>query len=274
MKNFYITTLFHQGSGKQNEDQLLVNDPVFAVFDGATSLTPYTNEKGESGGYLASSIAKETCSTWNGSLKSRFIEANNRIDQAMHAAGIDTSDSVNRWGTSAVAVQIRENEVEWAQIGDSLLIVSYKDGSHRLFVEGYDHDQPTFEEWMRLKADGKQRITWEDVLPMIQNIRRQTNSTFGMLNGDPRAEQFIHSDTFPLTGVTDILLFTDGLFFPKENPLAEDDWDAFIAEYKQNGLDGVQEYVRSREIADSYCQKYPRLKQHDDIGAIAMSSPT
>ena len=37
---YNVTTLFHQGSGKQNEDQLLVNDPIFAVFDGATSLTP------------------------------------------------------------------------------------------------------------------------------------------------------------------------------------------------------------------------------------------
>ena len=267
---YNVTTLFHQGSGKQNEDQLLVNDPIFAVFDGATSLTPYTNDEGKSGGYLASSIAKETCSTWNGTLKNGFIEANNRIDQAMHAADIDTSDSVNRWSTSGVAVQIRENEVEWAQIGDSLVIVCYEDGSYTLFGEGYDHDHPTFEEWMRLKASGNPLVTRADVEHKIREVRRDTNKTFGMLNGDPQAEQFIHSGTFSLTGVTDILLFTDGLFFPKENPLAEDDWNAFVAEYKQHGLDGVQEYVRSREIADSACQKYPRLKQHDDIGAIAI----
>ena len=57
---FGIPKIYDKGSGKINEDELLIKDNLFAIFDGASSLIPYENEKGETGGKIAAEIAKKS----------------------------------------------------------------------------------------------------------------------------------------------------------------------------------------------------------------------
>ena len=51
-----------QGSGEWNEDALIVRerDSLFGVVDGATSLVPFREPSGETGGALAARITAET----------------------------------------------------------------------------------------------------------------------------------------------------------------------------------------------------------------------
>ncbi len=42
---FTVQKIYDKGSRKINEDEMLIKDNLFAVFDGATSLVPYTNLK-------------------------------------------------------------------------------------------------------------------------------------------------------------------------------------------------------------------------------------
>ena len=55
---FKVDCLSKQGSGRINEDAALIKDNLFAVFDGAGSLVSFVDERGRTGGYLASTIAK------------------------------------------------------------------------------------------------------------------------------------------------------------------------------------------------------------------------
>ncbi len=51
-----IQKIYNKGSVKLNEDELLIKEDLFVVFDGATSLVKFINKKGETGGKLASKI--------------------------------------------------------------------------------------------------------------------------------------------------------------------------------------------------------------------------
>jgi len=91
------------------------------------------------------------------------------------------------------------------------------------------------------------------------------------LNGEPEAIEFIRHGRMDLNGVSSILVFTDGLFLPREDPEQENDWSSFVDMYRQTGIKGIYEYVRTLHDQDPYCRKYPRFKRHDDAAAIAVT---
>ncbi len=64
----------------------------------------------------------------------------------------------------------------------------------------------------------------EVLADQIRKVRLQMNRRYGVLNGEPETMDFIHHGYEELTGVSDILLFTDGLQLPRENPLAPMNW--------------------------------------------------
>ena len=70
---FKIQKIYSQGSGKTNEDVLLIKKNLFAVFDGATSLVGYADKIGKTGGRIAAEIAKDIFSKNSGSLKNLAI---------------------------------------------------------------------------------------------------------------------------------------------------------------------------------------------------------
>jgi hypothetical protein len=103
---------------------------------------------------------------------------------------------------------------------------------------------------------------------MIEN-RKRMNIEYGALNGDPGFTRFVQTGTLPLKNIAHIVLTTDGLFLPTEDPEAYS-WDQFADLYRAGGLDRIREFVRETEQSDPKCWKYPRFKVHDDIGAIAI----
>ena len=77
-------------------------------------------------------------------------------------------------------------------------------------------------------------------------------------------------DKLNLDNVTNILLLTDGLFLPQEDPNKGEVFDTLVKFYLVNGLTKLKDYVRNLEESDSKCIKYPRFKKHDDITAISV----
>ena len=81
----------------------------------------------------------------------------------------------------------------------------------------------------------------------------------------------LHIDTtLLLVGVRLILLLTDGMFLPKPDPNAPEDWKALIDIYHRGGLQGIVNEVRFLEAIDPTLDTYPRYKLHDDATAIAL----
>ena len=84
-----MSSISDKGVGRINEDVLLIAEPVFGVFDGATSLNEYVTSDGKTGGFLAASIARDVFSREYESLMDAAHEANTTLREAMVAAGVD-----------------------------------------------------------------------------------------------------------------------------------------------------------------------------------------
>lgn len=267
----HVETLLEKGSGRVNEDVLLEKGNLFGVFDGATSLTDDDLPEGLSGGLLAARISAESFrhNGNNRSLASCAELANRRINDMLRRRGICLDERHRLWSASAAVVRLEDGYFDYCQTGDSLIFCLYQDGTYRQLTPAIDHDQDTLIRWKNISPSPE--ITIRDVLfDQILAVRLQMNVCYGVLNGEPEAMGFLKCGREKMDGVSSLLLFTDGLFIPKEDPEEENDWDTLINLYSRGGLGMVRDFVRSLQRQDPECRTYPRFKIHDDIAAIAV----
>ncbi len=266
---YQVEWLLEKGSGELNEDVLLRDDDLFGVFDGATSLDKRKFRGGLTGGLLAARIAARTFQEENGSLALLADTANRQIRNSLVAENVALSERHRLWSTSLAVVRLANDRFEYCQTGDALILLIMDDGSYRLITPEIDIDRQTLQLWKESRAT---RITTiHDLLAeQIHRVRLQMNVSYGVLNGEPEAMNFLRHGYQELAGVSDILLFTDGLFLPRENPLEGDDWQYLADLYRRGGLRGVHHHVRRLQAEDPSCRQYPRFKQHDDIAAVAI----
>ncbi len=264
-----VETLLERGSGTINEDILLQAGNLFGVFDGATSLERSGKSAGKTGGLLAAESAAQVFSRNGGTLSQLAAQANLTIRELMENSGVDLTSRQYLWSTSCMVVRIDANEIEWFQIGDSLALLLYEDGSQRPIADPIDHDRETLCLWKQCGPDATGTIG-EHLADQILKVREGMNIHYGVLNGEPQALDFIRHGRESLTGVTDIILYTDGLFLPRTDPGQPEDLADFARLYRQGGLKSVHRRVRELQRDDPRCTTYPRFKIHDDIAAIAL----
>lgn len=267
-----IHSIYEKGSGSINEDSLVLNNPIFCVCDGASGLERYIDDQGRSGALIASSLVAERIgktSPYN-TLSASVIDANWKLMKEMVAAGIKISDKIALWATTAAAVRLQKNIFEWVQIGDSLIMVIFKDYSYRLLVKDYDHDIETMKLWRKFAEEKRENIR-EIIEPFDLEVTKRRNIDYGVIDGELEVSSFVKLGTEKLDNVAHLILFTDGLIIPKENPEDPDDFDLFVKLFNYRGLRSIRNYVRCIEENDPDCWKYPRFKQHDDIAAISIS---
>lgn len=266
-----VSSISHAGIRPLNEDSVLVNEgrSIFGVFDGASSLDSYLSADGKTGAYIAAHIAADTFNQTDKDLKETALKTNENIEKAHEEAGIDVSNNVNRFGTTAAVVRIRDSKAELLQIGDSIILIIYKDGHTDVPLGYHDHDLEVMRKWRRLADSGAKGIR-DIVADDVVELRKSANSAYGMLNGDQKATEFIKTTTIDLADVAAIILLTDGMYIPKEDPEADEDWNNYAELYKQGGLDGIYSTVRKIEKTDPELTKYPRYKLHDDASGVAI----
>ncbi len=256
--------------GSSKEDAHLIGENIFGVFDGFDGLNKYVGKDGKTGGLIAATIAMDAFSKNDKNLKELAMEANRRIKEKLSECNIDTGERRNVWGTNFAVVRIKDGSFEWMQIADSLILAIYKDDSFKMLVGDYDHDREVLQIWKELAGERKENIR-ELIEAPLTEARDKMNIAYGVLNGEEKAVDFIQSGVEELEGVKHILLFTDGIIMPKEDPAQEDDWGVFVKLFLDGGLENVRDYVRNLEKNDPKCWKYPRYKRYDDITAISIS---
>lgn len=259
-----------QGVGAINEDAVLTHKPVFAVFDGATSLTQYTNAEGKTGGWLAAHIAKDIFLKSKTSLTHTLAVANEAIFNAMHDRGIDVYHKENLWCTAVAAVHLKADTFDWVRLCDCLAVVIFTDETYKILGTVLDHDTQWLMAWKNFSKT-KDTTVWNAVPKEILEVRKQVNVTYGFLNGENEALSFVESGTESLKNVAHILLFSDGLLIPKKDPTIPTDIGMLVKIYLEGGLKAAQKMVRDIENMDPHCVLYPRVKKHDDLSAIAIS---
>jgi hypothetical protein len=269
---YRVDSLYEKGSSKMNEDRLLLGESLFGVFDGATSLKEKNLTDGMTGGAFAAQIAQDTFSSTEASLFDTAVEANRRIGLTQVASGVDVNERDTLWSTSMAVVRIQGGQLEYCSTGDALLMLIYEDNSYSFLTPDVDIDRETLMLWKKLNSStkSKKKSIYTALNKQISKVRQQMNREYGVLNGESEAVDFIGHGTCDLTGVTDILLFTDGLYLPKEEPGQASDWMMFTDLYQQQGLQGIKDHVRSLQNSDPDLTLYPRFKLHDDIAAISI----
>jgi len=264
-----ITQITDQGSGALNEDVLLQEKNLFGVFDGASSLVPYFNADGKTGGKLAADIAYQIFQQNPINLSQAIKEANEAIHAAELKAGIDVDHKEGLWGTTVSVVRLQDSRAEYIKIGNSPILVINADGNCQLMGEDDKHDLETLLLWQKL-ALKKIADPWKSMEEQNRKVRRKVNETYGVLNGEKRAEYFIQSGSMPLEGVRAIIILSDGFLIPKEDPHQEERWESFKQLYLSGGLPLLLNEIRRLETIDLDAWKYPRLKRHDDASAMAI----
>lgn len=265
-----VDYLYEKGTGKLNEDFYFTNGTLFGVFDGATSLTKDLFEDNLTGGFLASNIAGGIFSKNNSSLPELAEKANIKISDEMLKRGVNTDSKQNLWSTSLAVVRVHEESFQWIQTGDCLVLAIYDDDSFEVLTKGFDHDLETLMLWKEISGSSDGSIL-ETMSRKIAEVRSQMNVTYGVLNGEKEALNFLNYGEKSLRGIKNILIFTDGLFIPKENPEDKEDFNLFTSLYLKGGLQNVKDYIRTLEKTDIKCKKFPRFKTHDDIAAVSLS---
>ncbi|CCK78912.1 protein phosphatase 2C domain-containing protein [Desulfobacula toluolica] len=260
-----IEHILEKGSGRLNEDAVVLEKNLYGVFDGASSLDNDLFEGDKTGGLIASSTASHIFSKNHFPLLKLGCQANQAILSKMMAQQVDLNRRHSLWSTSAAVVRLHKNTLEWLQTGDSYIIVIYTDDSYKVLVEQEDHDYETLMMLKRIKSCQALEFKLQ-----VKKIRANMNKTYGVLNGEPDALDFVNSGSLPLNHVKTILLFTDGLQLPSSTPEKKRCFDRFVTLYQKLGLTGLKNHIRKVESLDPEIQHYPRFKCHDDIAAIAI----
>jgi len=266
-----VESLTEKGSGQINEDSYFVKPNYFGVFDGATGLVKYADSSGNTGALLASRTAKEVFeNNQNKPLLSSFKEANVKIRELEKNAGIDLNNKTCLWSTSASVVRIEGNSVEYLAIGDSPIVIIDKD--NKLNTYFIDHDLESMILWDKMVKEGiVDKRADKRMQDQLSRTRLRSNVTYGFLNGEKEALNFVKTANYPKENIKEILLFTDGMLIPNERPGQPEDFNKIVELFEQDELRNVKNYVRNMEDSDPDCNKYLRFKQHDDLTAIAIT---
>jgi len=264
-----IEQVCDQGSSRLNEDNLACDGNLFGVFDGSSSLVPDLYQE-KTGAWWASHLVSREFAKNDAELFELGSRANKKLQLKMTAMGVESANRLQCWSTSAAVCRLRGNSVEWLQSGDCQILAIDADGESKLLTTYHNHDQSTLQQLQELVAQNNPEPR-KALQPQIEKVRWQMNQSYGAFNGDETAHDFFQLGSHSLKGIRHLLIFTDGLFPPGENPASPPDFCWLGKQFLQGGLNKVKAEIRQLEKTDPNCHRYPRFKQHDDIAALAIS---
>jgi serine/threonine protein phosphatase PrpC len=283
-ENLKITYLSIKGSSPLNEDAYICNESnhIYGVIDGATSLVPFASAEGETGGVLAAKVIAQYLNDKELPLTHQpqdlihiLSKANELLRVSMDQNRVAMENKEELWSACAVLVHIDDHWIDYAQVGDCMLIVYYQDETIRVVThDQLKHiDQLTLDRWAEGTAAGliTRDALWAYTKPQIINGRKLANAPggYGVLNGDPAFSNYAEYGTISRVGVKALLLISDGLYIPKTADAAKIDGAAELAFLvREMGLQQFVDWLIGLEESDPECVKFPRVKKSDDKTAL------
>jgi serine/threonine protein phosphatase PrpC len=279
--------------GRANEDAWVVleNDEKLVAFiaDGATELSTITTARKEIlGGAWSANAAREEVDEFYAicsSAKTLLLSANDGIAARLMEKGVDLENTDPEYLPTAagtlVMIDKRRNILEVAQLGDTLCLLVYKDGS----VEPAILPAPVPEDEMALvvaiqfakerKISLKEAIRDSAVGKLLAAGRATENRPdgkgYGALNGKDTAEIYLQSRTVPLNKIKSVILLTDGMIPPQQDFPGEPVWEQIVEAISEKGLEGFYQKVYKAKESDPELLRFPRFKQHDDATGIVIN---
>ena len=227
------------------EDAYIINDnlDIYGVLDGATPMDNFKNEKGHNGAYLAANLFKsyfESLKKTTG-LRNEILHANKLLKNAMESYGVDQTKKHYLWCTCISAVQVKEESLTYASLGDTMILTCDKYENVNVLtvdtVKNISSRARIIREMDRfngLNVQGERYF--KDKQNRVIYNRKMANAPNGysVANGMEEVEAYIQYGMLDTKGLNHVLLLSDGLFDPKGD-LRKVYWE--IAE------NGLEEYV-------------------------------
>ncbi|HDX9578162.1 TPA: protein phosphatase 2C domain-containing protein, partial [Bacillus pseudomycoides] len=121
------------------EDSFFCNEDLrlYGVFDGATPLIDFQDENGHNGAYLASHLFQQHFESISnvGSLQTEVAIANQLLQEKMQYHHIDTTKKEQLWCTCIATIHITNKTIEYAQLGDCMIVAKFVDGPVKVLTE-------------------------------------------------------------------------------------------------------------------------------------------
>lgn len=258
-------------SKEECEDAYALNTDaqVYGVLDGATPLVSFMDNEGHNGAYLAADLFKKHLErvTKRDSLNRCLAIANEALYHQMIAHDVEIQKGYERWTTCVAAIKIEGSKLSFAQLGDCMILASYRDGSKRVLtkdtVKGISERAKKKRAALRKQGmDVPDESIFSDRLETLRFNRSLANIEDGytVADGMPEAINSIQSGSLSLNDVQEILILSDGLFHRELS---------LIQVFEQIQANGLHAYV------DELTQDLERQGEHvDDRTAIRIHMNT
>ncbi|NTU24522.1 hypothetical protein HPY28_29865 [Brevibacillus sp. HB1.2] len=276
-----LESISMKGSGKSNEDAYVIQQVkhVYAVIDGITSLIPYENAAGQTGGAIAAELVKKQLEAMpeDAALHDYLETINVALQEQMRQSGIDLEKKEALWGAACAVVRVGDAHIEYAQLGDCMIFAVYDDDTVRpLTHTQVSHlEQAALAKWEEGIKEGLCTRTelYERCMDILIHNRYQANGPggYGVLNGDAACRDFIEYGRMNRVGVKALVLATDGLFMPRALGGAQPKWEETVLPIVHKGLQRYTDELISLENNDPECIRYIRFKKSDDKTGMILS---
>lgn len=294
--DFSITTFAKEQPftpGRKDEDASLVinnNERAVAfIVDGGTALSTITSAPHELfNGYFAANTAvsgvKKNFSVCN-TASSLLLTANEEIKIRLKENRVDPNTTESEFlptcgGASLILINKVTNETQISQIGDTAVLVFFKNGNSRIAINpsvNFD-DIRAYETARKISQSNhisiKSAFNDQAVSSVLTAGRHKENISkgYGALNGKDYAVKFIKSKTYKTSQITKIIAMSDGMFPPQNEFDGKPKWTEIAKQITELGPDNFyQEKVYKIKESDPELIKFPRFKKHDDARLIVIN---
>ncbi|MGE6537976.1 protein phosphatase 2C domain-containing protein [Bacillus luti] len=234
------------------EDSYFCNEEkkMYGVCDGATPLVPFQDEKGHNGAYIASHLFASyfTSLRENYSLQVAVAKANEVLQSKMLEYKVDTAKKEDLWCTCIAAVQIDGTKIEYAQLGDCMIVVILRNGKMQVVtkdtVKGISkRAKKKREEDHEKGLSVPEELVFQDVREQLKYNRYLANmpNGYSVANGMKEAMNYLQHGELHIDEVSGIFICSDGLFHP--------DWslEQTVTYIRKNSINEYIEIIKELE---------------------------
>lgn len=266
---FNVTRITEQGSIIHNEDRYLIKNNVFAVLDGATNVGRELSIYEMTPGEFAAETLRESLDETDG-IEDGLRLANTKIDDGIRQFFFEPTKQ-DRFSSTATVVRINENNtLDYWNVADSFFFLINKEGKVVVPFDLYEFDRNNLIE-LKKRLDNKDiEDPIEEMREIILTSKNEANKSYAVFNGEQEVFNLMKKGSVDLTNIATVVLFTDGMNYPSEDPTMPTDYQAMADLYLEGGVEHMLDTVREMEEEDPEFKKYPRFKMHDDATVIAV----
>jgi hypothetical protein len=267
--------------GDQNEDRFGSAHALAWVIDGATDVLPAPLTDGGSdaawfAGAMHAALGDIAADPPPSLANLPALMAARLAPEFERAAGRPPRDRSEHPSAAAMIVRAHaDGVIEYAGLGDCVLLVETADGLVRVGVDEADAGDPWVAKALTGEAAGSEDapprdpLTRDDLWPRLRAQRARMNIAYGIFSITAPPTSMVRHGAMRCAPGDRLILASDGLTRLVDVFGRYDAAGLFAAAWGR-GLAALVEELRALELDDAHCCRYPRAKISDDATGLLL----